>query len=479
MKKVIFIKISLLLILSSSILGAQTRMTLKDCIEKAWAQNRQVQQTGLSIESAQINHDQAKANRLPNLNGSFGYGLNQGRTVDPLTNAYINQQLLSSNLNLSTGIIIYNGLRLQNLIKQTGMTYEAAKMDFQQAKDNLALNVLLAYLQVLSSEDVLSVARIQLALTIRQVERVAVLVNQGSNAPYLLSDLKGQQSAEEINILNLENALQQAKLALCQLMNSAFIPDLQLERGDIDTPPITYESGANAVYEKASQNLALVKANDWRIKSADMGIQVARSGFYPILSLTGNLGSTYSSLAERDIPTDKQEVATANYVVIGGNRNPVLTQKQNYLSESIGFAQQLADNLGLFVGVNLQVPIFNNFQVKNRLKLAEIAAKNARLESENVKIQLRQNIEQAYLNHQTSFNRYRVLTEQVGHLTESLRAAETRFANGAIHANEFLLTKTNLDRAKLSLAQTRYEVLFRTKLLDFYQGKQIWSQNRQ
>ena len=110
-----------------------TTFSLKQCVEQALASNIPVKQTGLQLENAEINLQQAKADKLPNLNGNLDFGFNRGRSVDPQTNSYINQQLSSSNAGLSSGIVLFNGMRLQNLIKQNSFTREAAKMDWQQA----------------------------------------------------------------------------------------------------------------------------------------------------------------------------------------------------------------------------------------------------------------------------------------------------------------------------------------------------------
>lgn len=449
-----------------------SKMSLKQCIETALANNILVKQSGLQAEAANVNQKQAKANLLPDLNGNFGYGFNRGRNVDPLTNSYINQQLTSSSVGLSSGVILFNGMRLQNLIKQNNFSYEAAKLDLQQSKDNLTLNVILAYLQVLSNEDVLATAKAQRDVTQKQVERMEVLVKEGAAANYLLADLKGQLGNEEISIINSENALQQSILGLCQLMNIDYNPEMQLEKTDVDLPAEKYATNAADVYQSSLQNLALIKANNFKINSAEKGIKISQSGFYPTLSLGGNLGSSYSSLAQTLTPTTITQEQTGSYVIINGNQNPVLRQQQNYSASKTGYAKQLNNNLGTFVGINMQIPLFNSFQTKNRVKLAKINLANTKLESENTKLQLKQNIEQAYLNMTGSFNRYKVLSEQVKNFEESFRAAEVRFNTGVINSAEYLISKNNLDRTKINLAQSKYEYLFRTKLLDYFQGKQ-------
>ncbi|GAB2842303.1 TolC family protein [Ferruginibacter profundus] len=459
-----------LLFFSISVTAQSNKMTLQQCIDTALKNNIQVKQSGLQADAAGVNLKQAKYNLLPDLNGGFGYGLNQGRNVDPLTNNYINQQLSSSNVSLSSGIVLFNGMRLQNLIKQNSYTQGAMQMDLQQTKDNLTLNVILNYLQVLSNEDVLETSKAQAEVTKKQVERMEILVKEGASANYLLADLKGQLANEQIAIINGANALQQAKLSLCQLMNKEYNSELQLEKADANLQATQYANNAGEVYQSSLQNFALIKANNLKVKSAEKAIGVSRAGFFPRITLNGNLGSNYSSLAQSLTATNVTEVQTGSYVVIAGNQNPVLKQQQNYSSYKTGYGKQLNNNLGTYVGVSMQIPLFNAFQTKNNVKLANINYKNTQLESDNAKLQLRQNIEQAHLNMTAAYDRYKVLSEQVLNFEESFRAAEVRFNNGVINSAEYLISKNNLDRTKISLAQAKYEYNFRTRVLDYYKG---------
>ncbi|MEI9945760.1 MAG: TolC family protein [Chitinophagaceae bacterium] len=450
------------------------KLSLKECIEQALNNNLPVKQADLRVETAEVNYKQAKADMLPDLNGNFGYGFNQGRSVDPITNSYISQHLASSNVNLSSGVTLFNGLRLQNFVRQNKYTYEASKMDGQQVKDNLTLNVILAYLQVLSNEDGLNIAKGQLDVTRKQVERMDVLVKEGAVGAYQLADLRGQQANEEINIINLENNLQQSKLALGQLMNIDYNPNMQLERTDTDSLVINYPMASAEVIQSSFQNLALVKANDLKIKSAEKGVKVATGGFYPTVSLNANMGSRYSNLARSLLATNQTEVSTGDYVIVNSTQTAVLRRQQNYSTEKIGYTKQLNNNLGTFAGINVAVPLFNNFFMRNRVKLAKISLKNTELESDRVKLELKQSIEQEWLNMNSSFNRYKILLQQEKDFAESFRSAQIRFNNGVINAYEFLLAKNNLDRSRVNLSQVRYDYIFRTKLLDFYAGKQLW-----
>jgi len=471
MNRIIFAGMLLLLIYNS---GHSQTFTLKQCIEYALSHNLPVQQSELQKDAAQISYQQAKTDVLPNLNGGIGYGFNRGRNVDPITNNYINSRLSSSDVSLSSSIILFNGLRMRNIIKQTRYTYEASKMDWQQVKDNLTLNIILAYLQVLSSEDALQIARSQLTVTQQQVQRTQVLVNEGAVGNYQLTDLRGQQANEELSIASFENSIQQAKLNLSQLMNIAYDPAMALIRTNEDTLVINYSSTSNDVTENAFDKMAMVKASIMRIKSAASLVKAISGNYFPRLSLNANLGSRYSSLARSLSATGQTIVATGDYVLINSTQNAVLRKQENYQSEKIGYGTQLNNNLGTFAGLSLSVPLFNNFRTRNQVKVAKIEQHNAILEADRIKAELKKNIDQEWLNMNLSFNRYKILLQQEKDFAESFRAAEIRFTSGVINSYEFLMAKNNLDKARSNLSQARYEYLFRTKLLDYYAGKQSW-----
>jgi outer membrane protein len=345
-----------------------------------------------------------------------------------------------------------------------------AKWICKQSKDNLTLNIILAYLQVLSNEDILVISKGQADVTKKQVERMNIMVKEGAAGNYLLADLKGQLATEEISIINSANAVEQAKLNLCQFMNIDYNSKLELQRDEASLSVTGYTASSSDIYNTALQQFALIQANELRIKSAEKALKVSRSGFYPTISLNGNLFSSYSSLAETLTPTITNEVQTGSYVIINGIQNPVLKQEQNYSSTKTAYTKQLNNNIGTYFGVNMQVPLFNSFQSRNRVKLADLSLKNTVLESENSKTQVKREIEQAHLNMTASYERYKVLTEQVSDFEESFRAAEVRFANGVINSAEYLISKNNLDRTKINLTQARYEYVFRTRLLDYFQG---------
>ncbi|MBI1782389.1 MAG: TolC family protein [Sphingobacteriales bacterium] len=472
MKKIIIG--SLWMVLHVTATAQSKKLTLQQCLETALNNNLQVNQSNLQMQSAQVNWQQARANMLPNIAGSINYGANQGRSIDPFTNTYINQQLNFSNLNVDGNIPLFNGFQLQNQVKQNNLAFQATKMEFQQAKDNLTLNVILSYLLVLNNEDVLDLAKAQMEVTKKQVERLDLLNKEGAIAPYTFTDLKGQYASDEVSVTNAQNSVQSSKLTLAQLMNVPYDESAELERINVNEALALYEGSPDKIYEEATAKLGIVKAADLRKQSAEKGIKVARGGYSPTLSLFGGLGTSYSSAASLSSLVSESYGASDSYVTVNGTNYQLNVKQQTFKNEPFGLSKQYNNNQYTNFGVALRVPIANNLRARNQVKLAQITYKNTQLISDNTKIQLRQNIEQAHFNMTAAYNRYQSFQNQVTALEESFKAAEVRFENGVINSVEYLQVKNNLDRARLNLTQSKYEYVLRTKVLDYYQGKLSW-----
>jgi outer membrane protein len=473
MKK-IFLSVSLIF-LYLIVEAQENRLTLRQCIETGLANNLDVLQSRLLMESDKITMKQAKFNLLPDLNGLASQTFSQGRSIDPYSNSPVTQGVSSSNLSLSTGVILFNGLSLQNAIKQNSLAYEASKMDWQQVKDNLTINIILAYLLVLSLDDQLTQARNQADLSARQVERLDILNQQGAIKPSDLSDLRGQYASDQLSIITMQNTLETAKLSLYQLMNIPYNKDVVLEKIDPESFFVKYETTRDQIYQAALQQLALIKAADLRKQSAEKGLKVARGQLFPTLSFGANASTGYSSVAlERQYINTTYE-PTSDSAIINNLKYPVFRFQDNFTPLSkISYKNQINNNFATSYGFNLRVPIFNSFTQRNRVKQAKITLQSRELIAKTTRTQLGQSVDQAYINMITAADRYKVLLEQVSAYTESFNAAEIRFNNGVGTSIDYLTAKNNLDRATINLITAKYDYALRTKILDYYQGKQLW-----
>lgn len=474
MKKKIFIGLALV----AACIGqsrAQTTMTLRQCIETGIANNFDVLQRQLQAESDKANWKQSKLNMFPNLNAQAGHSYNQGRSIDPYSNAPVTQAFNSSSYGVSSNVILFNGLATQNNIKQNSLAYKAANMEWQQEKDNLTINIILAYLQVLSNADQLEQAKNQLGLTGKQVERLEVLNKEGAVRPLIFSDMKGQYSGDELAIVNAQNALETAKVSLARLMNVPYNKDLVLEKIQPESFVATYDNEPKAIYETALQQLALIKAVDLRQQSASKGIKVARGQLFPTLSFGASANTNYVSVATQSQYINTIYGPTSDTVFTAGGKLPVFSFQDKFTEATkISYRDQLDNNLSTSFGFNLSIPIFNAFVQRNRVKQAKIRYKSAELTAKTTRTQLNQDIEQAYVNMTSASDRYKATMEQVAAYEESFKVAGVLFQQGVGTSIDYLTAKNNLDRANINLIIARYDLVLRTKILDYYQGKQLW-----
>lgn len=448
--------------------------TLKECVETAIQNNLDVYRAGLQMQADETNWKQAKLNMLPDLNGFVNHGTNQGRSIDPFTNSYINQQVNYASYGISSGVVLFNGFSLQNNTKQSGYSYQASKMDWQQTKDNITINVILLYLQALNGQDQLVQAQNQAALSAQQVNRLEILNRDGAIKPSDLTDLKGQYANDQLAVINVRNNLEASRISLCGLMNIPYDAGMTLEPMSPDAILNAYAGDPETIYGTALQQLALIRAAEFRKESAAYAVKMQKGRLFPTLSLVGSANTNYSSAATQDIFLNTTETTTNDYVLVNGSPSYVVRQQNNFQTQKINYGKQINNNLFTTVGLNLSIPLFNSLQARNRVKLAKLDLQNATASEKMIRTQTQQNIEQAWSNMTAAYDRYHTLVEQVDAYTQSFRAAEVRFNEGVGTPIDYLTAKNNLDRANSNLIIARYDFVLRTKVLDYYQGKQLW-----
>lgn len=436
----------LALIATNSLFAQDTPpvLTLKQCVETALKNNMDVKLSDLDFQRGFINLRGAKGAMLPSLIGNVGHNLRQGRSIDYATNGYTTSSNTTADVSLNADVTLFNGFRLFNNLKARQYMYDAGKMELQQAKDLITLNVMLAYLDVLSYSDVLKQQEQLTEVTQKQVDRLAIMNDQGAIKPSDFYDLKGQLAANKLSIIDTRNQLNNARLRLAQLMNITYDESLTVERVGLEQFDMAYSTTPEAVYNTALEQLAQVKAIDLVQKSAERDVKAARGGLYPTVSLGAGYNTNYSR----------------NFLDSAEKRIPYFDQVKNNRSTN--------------VGIGVYIPFMNGFQARNRLSLAKIALKEAEYRADNTRIQLRQNIERDYLNMTATLNRYQALIDQVSSYNENFRAAEVRFNNGASNSVDYLIAKNKLDNSNIDLIISRYDFLLRTRILDYYQGKLSW-----
>ncbi|WP_246284839.1 TolC family protein [Winogradskyella wichelsiae] len=445
--------------------------TLDDCIAIALEHNLDLKSTNLLANSAKVNYQQSKADVLPSLNGSFNLGVNDGRSIDPFTNAYINQELTFSNLGLSLDMTIFNGFRLLNSAKQNRLNKKASELEIEAAQQDLILNVTLAYLQVLNARDVLELTKARLETTKQQLKIQQGFYDNESGNPADYADILGQVASDETSVLVSESSLNNAKLSLMQLMNLK--ENINLVTDGLLLDFNKYEVSANAVFKEAIQNLATFKAKELRIEAAKKGVSVAKSQFTPEISLFGGINTNYSSAAELFSSTGTSIVQTGDFVTVDGQDLLIMTEQTNFDSNGIDYKDQLDNNLNTVVGVQVFVPLFNGFRAKNNVALEKIKVEESIIELERTHVDIKNAIAQVYFDMEAAYKRNESLEKQVEAYEESYRINDIRFKNGVSNFLNYITSKNNLDNAKVNLSNAKYDYLLRVKVLDYYRGTNL------
>lgn len=447
------------------------KYSLDQCIAIALEKNLDLKSTTLRANTALINHRQAKANILPSLNGNYNIGVNNGRSIDPFTNDFINQELTFSNARLNLDATIFNGFRILNTVKQQRYNRLASEMEIEEAKQTLILNVTLAYLQVLNQTDVLTLAKDRLVATNKQLNQQEDLYNEEFGNPADFADIKGQKTIDETNILIAESSLNNVKLSLAQLLNTD--ADITADKASILLDFKEYTLSSEDVFKDAMQNLATFKAQELRVKAAKKGVQVAKAQYIPEISFFGQINTNYSSVAETFTETGSEIIETDDFVTVNNEQLSVFTDQTQFRGESIDYLDQFDNNLNTVVGIAVDIPLFNGFRAKNNVALEKIRAEESLIELERTSQQVKNAINQVHFDMQTAYNRYQSLQNQVTAFKESYRVNEIRFNNGVSNFIAYITSKNNLDNARTNLTNAQYEYLLRVKVLEFYRGNAL------
>ncbi len=421
-----------------------SRLTLENCIEIALENNLDLMRSQLDLITAEITLLESQGRRIPSLTAGASTGFNWGRNINPATNLFETNRIGRINLSANSNVPLYAGGQISNIIKQAVVDLETGKLNVKATENNISLNVINLFLNVVFAKERLKIADTQLQTLREQLLRTDKLVTAGT-LPYADKlDLESQTATGELDLVNAQNQLRISKLNLAQAMQVPFS-----ERFDTVTPELTTEdfeiseSNVDYIFEKAIGFLPEVRAAELGLKSAGYSIKTARGAFLPTLGLGGN--------------------AFSNYVDLPIFPNP----------EVLPFQTQIRNNFAYSGLLNLSIPIFNNFTNTGRLQRAKVQRKLAEINKTSVYNRVRQDIETAYNSAFAARQSYISSQKRIMALQESFRMAQQRFNAGAINSVDFQVAQNQYFNAQADLINAKYEYIFRVKVLDFYLGNPI------
>lgn len=452
-----------------------TVYTLQQCVDSALKNNLTVNQADFTMRGARLTARQQWATMLPTISANAQYGSNAGKSINNFTNTYVNQQYGSGAAQIVGNWLIFNAFSIQNFVKSYSLLYEANKADYQQAKDQTTVNVILAYLSVLSAREQLNMARTQAEASRRRENLSKIQNDEGAIAPSDYTDIKGQLAADELTVVNTENTLENNKLQLAQLMNIPYSPSLNFAAMGQDLTPTPYSAGVDQIYQGALTHLALVQAAHLHVESQEKLVKATRSAMYPSLSFQAQVNTNYSSVATQQIYQNTTNDQTKNFVQTNtGDKLFVFQPTDNFSSHKTSFKDQFDNNRFTYFGLNLSVPIFQGLSKRTNYKQAQVQRDLWNFTQKTTLIQLKQNVESYYVQMNNNYKLYNTLQRQVEAYQASYEAANIKFDAGAMKSIDFIIYKTNIDRANLNLIQAKYNYILQTKVLDYFQGKLTW-----
>lgn len=419
---------------------AQEQWSLERCIGYAVDNNISIKQQELSTEQQKNSYQQSRFSVLPSvsagLSQSFSFGQSTGSD-----NVNVNNNSASTSAYISANMTLFNGLAKYNQTKVNKLNYEASLQNLEQAKNNIALNITSAYLEVLLNKELLETSKEQLALTQEQIEINRKQVEAGTMAEGKLLETESQASSEELDVINRENSLWISKITLQQLLELPVTDNFDVAEPDIDMSKMTASLlSVDTVYQKAIEERPEIKSRELAVESADRQIAIARAQQYPSLSANAGYSNSYYKMSNMPNPS------LSDQLEVHGSKS---------------------------IGLSLSIPIFNGLSSRTSVKNSKLNYQNSQMELQQAKNSLLKEIQQVYVNAVAAMKRYESSEKSVNSANESFRYIKEKFDLGIVTPLEYNESKNRLAQAQSTFIQAKYEYIFRVKILDFYYGREL------
>ncbi len=423
---------------------SQNLWTLSKCIDIAISENITIKQQKLNSKIAKNNFTQSKFSFLPDLNAYGSHRFNYGRSINPITNDFTIENIRSNNFSLTSSIIIFEGFKKNNTLQKNKYELLSSKKDVEKTINDISLSIANLFLQVLFAEEMLQVAIKQVEISKLQIERIKKMISAGSLAKGQLLEVESQKLAEDLQVINYTNQLNDAYLNLKQIIeikeNITFkihVPNITIEE-ELSFP------SADEIYKFAVKSFPEIKSAEYQVKISEKKMLIAKSSYSPALALNTSIGTNYSSI-NNDL----------------------------YSNNNGSFKDQLSDNFSQAVTLSLNIPIFNNWQTNSAVALSKIDlqfSKNNLLQQKN---ELRKQIEKALADVKASKKQYEFSKKSLELFNDAYIFSEKRYTLGLINSFEYNNSKNKLFKAKSEKIRSKFDYIFKMKIIDFYLGKKL------
>lgn len=445
-----FICFTFVLMATISARSQAKKWTLQECVQYALEHNISIKQSQLDTQSADIERNAAFGSFLPGVGASASHSWNIGLNTNIVTNTLENQTTQFTSAGLDAGIDIYKGLQNQNNFRKAKLSQVAAQYKLSKMKDDIALNVANAYLQILFNIENIKVQNEQLSLDEKQFKRTEELVNAGSIPRGDLLDIKATVAGDKQRVINAENTLLISKLSLAQLLQLRDFRDFDVADPDYEAKQseVMFQT-PEAIYQKAKEERVEVKIAQTNLSISEKDVQISRGAYQPTLK---GFYSFNTRISYADVPRFDSSGNFLGY----GNAAP--------------FFNQFSDNKGHNFGLQLSVPIFYGFSTRNNVLRSKVALERSKIALSQAELDLERNVFTAYTDANGAYKAYEAALSALEAREGAFNYAKERYAVGMMNAFDFSQAQSLYANAQSEVLRTKYDYIFKTKVVEFYFG---------
>ncbi|WP_372744700.1 TolC family protein [Lutibacter sp.] len=411
--------------------------SLQDCIDYALENNLTVKNAALTKSIAEVDYNKTKSSRLPDLFGSASQSFSSGNAIDPITSDYETDQIHSTNVGISSSVTLFQGNQINNQIKQSKLLFEQSIFQEEVEKNNIVLTILETYLQTLYSKESITIAENNLEASEKEVLRAKQRLDIGTIAISDYTEAQSQAATNKYNVIAAKNDYQQYIIDLKQLLELSPLETLEIETLKENMDLLNVALNKTEVYTKALNFLPEIEVSNLNVAASEKELAIAKGGYLPTLSLSGSLGSGYTS------------------------------------ASNTNFTSQLDLNFNQKLGLSLSIPIFNKNQTKAAVKTASINIEKAEIQKQTTEKEIYKKVETAYQNALSA--QEQVIASEASKIAseKSYKLAQKKYELGDLSTTDLVISQNTYTNAQQNYLQAKYLNILYYQLLQFYQGNDI------
>lgn len=444
------ILLSILSISSIYVHAQHPPLTLQDCIKRAYTKNLQIRQQEIDTLETLTMLKKARSEYLPYIVATGGQSLDLGRSLDK-TGVMQDRSSTGGQFGLSLSYEIFSGLRRPYTLKASSLSHQASVESLKQTYLDVTISVTQLFYNLLYASEMRRIAEAQLEETKGWLSRAEALVKSGKWSDLKLAELQTQYAQEELALIDAQNNYELARLDLMQYIEweTSASPALEITTNDIDQQvkqaQITLLLEKDII-ESATKNSPAVKSTQLRIQNAEQQIHIAKSGFFPSISLNAGYTNSYYHLIDRDLKELNLPLST-----------------------------QLRDNGRYYVGLSIQIPIFD----RNTTRYAVSSARNrvhlAQLEHQQAIRKLHKEVTQALQSVTAAQRKITAAEYALKQAQLSMHQTQKALELGRVSTYEYTQAKTKELQSQIEHMRAKYDFVYKVHLLHYYLNPHLYS----